>query len=1044
MKIRKLIITGFGPYAEKQELDFEANLDGKNMFVITGNTGAGKTTIFDAINFALYGEASGSERDGKNLRSDFADKSTPTEVELWFSLRNKDYYIKRSPQYFRAKQRGDGFTESKPSAEIKVGDKTVSGPKEVTRLVEEILGITCEQFKQLVMIPQGEFKKLLNSDSDKKEEIFRKIFGTKIFSDIQQNIKIEANNLKKSIEQIQRDRENRIKAFSCKEDDEDLRRNINAKDLNIELILSKFKDTIDKDEVEENLIKEKLKDINIEINNISKEIVLANDINKKIGNLENYKYDLDKLNLLKHEYEAKSIKLESGKKAVTALGFEEKYKEKKISLLKAEESLRKSVENLSRYKKNFDDAERKFKIENEKEDLKNDLRKKLDEIEKLKEKASNYQINKEKFDELKRQSQYIIERIKQIDLERNKNNDLIKLLLEELENINKLKEEKNTLGIEEINYISKQEKLNKLLSALEKCKLESQRHVKGTAFYESADKEFNEKKNNYEQLEEAFRRNQAGILAKDLMEGESCPVCGSTHHPKLAVIEVDSINESAVKEAKTIADKFYEKRESYYRELTKIQAEINSLKEETIRPIFIEIFSEEDFKDDIERSIENVNTELKNNYSYLDKIINRKKEIEKVESLESTKLKQKQEIEKYTEELRVELENKNKELLAKEGELKAQEANLQNIVNEFKGTIRSVKDLEEEQCKVNNNLEKLKEDYVKVEKDFNNIKTIYDKENGNKSSLEVMTENVKVELDEALKLFKEKVLQLGFKDYNDYSSSRMTEIEIDVLEKDINKFNMTLSNAEKVYSLSLEECKNLKKIDIRSIEEVLEIKNREKISLEKAEKEIYLRISQNKKIIGECINYNKLIEEDEDKYKTVGKLSKIINGDNPRKISFERYVLAAYFEDIIEAANIRFSQMTCNRFELLRKEELGDKRKGQGLDLEVFDNYTGKSRDVKTLSGGECFKASLSMALGLADVVQSYSGGIQLDTMFIDEGFGTLDPESLDSAIECLVDLQDDGRIVGVISHVQELKDRIETKLEVSSTNKGSKAVFRV
>ncbi len=202
------------------------------------------------------------------------------------------------------------------------------------------------------MIPQGEFKKLLNSDSDKKEEIFRKIFGTKVFSDIQQNIKLEANNLKKSIEQIQRDRENRIKAFACKEDDE-LRRIVNAKDLNIELILSKFKDAIDKDEAEENIIKEKLKDINIEINNISKELVLANDINKKIDNLEKYKCDLDKLNLLKHEYEVKSIKLESGKKAVTVLGFEDKYKEKKLSLLKAEESLRKSIENLNKYKKNL-------------------------------------------------------------------------------------------------------------------------------------------------------------------------------------------------------------------------------------------------------------------------------------------------------------------------------------------------------------------------------------------------------------------------------------------------------------------------------------------------------------------------------------------------------------------------------------------------------------------------------------------------------------------------------------------------------------------
>lgn len=1044
MKIKKLIITGFGPYAEKQELDFETNLDGRNMFVITGNTGAGKTTIFDAINFALYGEASGSERDGKNLRSDFADKSTPTEVELWFSLRNKDYYIKRSPQYFRAKQRGDGFTESKPSAEIKIGDKTVSGPKEVTRLVEEILGITCEQFKQLVMIPQGEFKKLLNSDSDKKEEIFRKIFGTKTFSDIQQNIKIEANDLKKSIEQIQRDRENRIKAFSYREEDEDLRGIINAKDLNIELILKKFEDAINNDEVEEELIKEKLKEINIEINKISKDLVLANDTNKKIANLEKYKFDLEKLDLLKSEYEEKSIKLESGKRAVTALGFEEKYKEKKISLLKAEESLRKSIENLSKYKEAFKAAEKNLKIENDKEDLKNDLRKKLNEIEKLKEKSLNYQSNQEKLNELKIQSKYIIDRIGNIDLERNKNNELIKSLLEELEGISNLKEEKSILDLEEINYISKQEKLNKLLGALEKCKLESQRHVKGTAFYDNADKEYNEKKNNYEKLEEAFRRNQAGILAKDLMEGESCPVCGSTHHPKLAAIEADSINEVSVKEAKLLSDKAYEKRETYYRELTKIKAEIDSLKDETIKPIFIEIFSEDPFNNDIDISIDKANTELNNNQLKLSKVVSRKKEIEKVVSLEVSKLKQKQEIEKYTEDLRVELENKNKELLSKEGEVKSQEANLQNIVNEFNGTIRSVKDLEVEEHEIKISLEKLKDDYVKAEKDFNNIKTIYDKENGNKSSLEMMVHNISLELAEALELFKKKVFDLGFKDYNDYSSSRMTELEIDALEKDINKFNMTVSNAEKVYSLSLEECKDLKKVDIKSIEEALEIKNIEKFNLEKTEKEIYLRISQNKKILSECINYNKLIKEDEEKYKTVGKLSKIINGDNPRKISFERYVLAAYFEDIIEAANIRFSQMTCNRFELLRKEELGDKRKGQGLDLEVFDNYTGKSRDVKTLSGGECFKASLSMALGLADVVQSYSGGIQLDTMFIDEGFGTLDPESLDSAIECLVDLQDDGRVVGVISHVQELKDRIETKLEVSSTNKGSKAVFKV
>ena len=177
MKIKKLIVSAFGPYATEQELDFEKYLDNQNMFVITGNTGAGKTTIFDAINFVLYGEASGSERDGKSLRSDFADSSTKTEVKLWFSLKNKDYYIKRSPQYFRSKQRGEGLTENKAEAELIYDDKTITGTKEVTRQVEEILGITCEQFKQLVMIPQGEFKKLLNSDSDKKEEQLKDIWN---------------------------------------------------------------------------------------------------------------------------------------------------------------------------------------------------------------------------------------------------------------------------------------------------------------------------------------------------------------------------------------------------------------------------------------------------------------------------------------------------------------------------------------------------------------------------------------------------------------------------------------------------------------------------------------------------------------------------------------------------------------------------------------------------------------------------------------------------------------------------------------------------
>ncbi|MCF0147327.1 MAG: SMC family ATPase, partial [Clostridium sp.] len=552
-----------------------------------------------------------------------------------------------------------------------------------------------------------------------------------------------------------------------------------------------------------------------------------------------------------------------------------------------------------------------------------------------------------------------------------------------------------------------------------------------------------DKKEVYEKLEDVFRRNVAGILAKDLKEGEACPVCGSTNHPYLAHIDVDSINEEAVKEAKLKTEEAYNTREKYYRELTKIKAEIDSLKNDYIKPLFIEIYNEDNI-DDLNYSIEKVNNSIKVNNEELSLLLNKKANMEKEVSKEVEKNKRKSDIETINENLALELKNKNNELVIKEGEFKSQEANLENIIKEFNGEIKTIDALEKEEFNINKELDNIKESYNKAEKYYNDLKTIFDKENGNKASLESMVKTSEEELNIAVENFKNKVIELGFEGYKDYSESRLPEEELDLLENSINEYNMNLSNSEKIYNISFEGCKDLKFVDVYSIEEELKLKNQDKIKLEEEEKQIYLRVNQNSKILLECKNFNKSIEADEKKYSNVGKLAKIINGDNPRKISFERYVLAAYFEDIITAANLRFSQMTCNRFVLLRKEELGDKRKGQGLDLLVFDNYTGKSRDVKTLSGGESFKASLSMALGLADVVQSYSGGIQLDTMFIDEGFGTLDPESLDAAIECLIELQGDGRVVGVISHVQELKDRIEVKLEVSSTNKGSKAEFKV
>ena len=1041
MIIKKLTVSAFGPYATEQELDFESFLSDKNMFVITGNTGAGKTTIFDAINFVLYGEASGSERDGKSLRSDFAEPSTKTEVKLWFSLKGKEYYIKRSPQYFRPKQKGEGYTESKAEAELIYDDKTITGSKEVTRQVEEILGITSDQFKQLVMIPQGEFKKLLNSDSDKKEEIFRKIFGTKIFSDIQQNIKNEANNLKKSIEEVLRDRENRIRSFKLRKDDDLLGSLILNKDLNVELILEEFNKSIDLDKEEEKALKEKHDNIKLKLETLSKELVLGKEVNKKLETLEKYKKEFEELNALKEEFKLKEDELKYAKKAVTALNYEEKYEEKRKALARIKNNLTSSIEKINKLKIDLEKAEENFKKEVEKEPLKNELTKKLDEIKILKEKTLIYKENNEKLSLLKVAYGKIKERIEKIKKDIEENSKLVVKINDEIAIIQNLKEEASKLNIEELNYKNKEEKLNSLKISLNKLTNELIKEEKLKNDYEVLNNIYKDKRSLYEALDESFRRNLAGILAKDLEEGKECPVCGSTSHPKVAMLENKDISEEEVKKAKLEEEKSRVNMEASLTSLTKIKAEIDSLKNDNINKLFNEIFNEK--LGDISLSLEKVCETLNSTVKTLNSITLKKKEIEsrilKEEELKNKKLN----LENLNDALRKELDNKSEELLLREGEVKTQEANLNNIVNDFKGNIKTIEALNLEEKDINNNLIILKEAYEKAEVYFKNVQSIFDKENGNKETLENMEKEADIELKVALEEFKEKVLSLGFKDYKDYVSKRKKENEIELIEEEIKKYNLNLSNANKLYSLSLEECKDLKIIDISLIESSIKEVNKESEDINNLIKEVYSRIDQNSKTLETCLEFNKKIVQEEEKYKTIGRLSKIINGDNPRKISFERYVLAAYFEDIISAANIRFSKMTNSRFELLRKEELGDKRKGQGLDLEVFDNYTGKSRDVKTLSGGESFKASLAMALGLADVVQRYSGGIQLDTIFIDEGFGTLDPESLDIAIDCLIDLQDNGRIVGVISHVQELKDRIDVKLEVKSTNKGSKAEFK-
>lgn len=944
MKLQQLIISAFGPYANKQILDFETNLNGKNMFVISGNTGAGKTTIFDAINFALYGNASGSERDGKSLRSDFASPDTDTEVELWFSIRNKEYYIKRCPQYERPKLRGDGITKKSAYAEMKciTDNKVLTGYNDVSSEVEKILGINSAQFKQLVMIPQGEFKKLLNADSKEKELIFRKIFSTETFEQIQKQIVEKANILSSQIGDFQKNKANAVQRFIY--EDEITKELLSAQVLNYDAILKQFGLISSADESNKLELQKQLEVLNRELENLKETLVKE----------EKYQNSLLVLNKRKTYFEDLS-------KEITNL----------IIILK--------------------DSEIELQTQKKREVEKLQLTKNLDKLLRLKAKTVEFSqtetLLKQLYSEIKNLENTSFE----VQKKYTETESSLKSISEDIDKITNLSLENLKLENELLSQRELYSKINSLITNSDKFKELICKHSEEAQHFQKIEAEFKAAKTNFETIDDDFKKNKAGILAATLNDGCPCPVCGALEHPSPAKLDTVAISEQDVKQAKLNFDKFTKLRDHSFQSLTALKQNADSIKENLILPSLKEILKLDEFEaiDDFYKKLSLMKTEItekgkltKASFDENAKIIVQKDKL----------LAQKKEAEALLVTLRENENSAQKNLEFKKIDASAIKEKLNAISLEFDGEIQKLEQLENQEKEIKSAIKIIEETLSKAEQNHNNLKTRFDNLSGQKSAVE--SEIIELEAQ---------------------SATLKTE------------FEAMLVNFEEI-----------------RVSEILAQKKHEYQTLENEIKNLEFKILNNQRIIGEIQALSQNTTKLEEEFRTIGYLANIIKGENAAKTSFERYVLSSYYEDIINAANLRFSKMTTGRFELSRKQEVSDARKKSGLDLEVFDNYTGKSRDVKTLSGGEAFKASLSMALGLADVVQSYAGGIQLDTMFIDEGFGTLDPESLDKAIECLIELQYDQRVVGIISHVPELKERIDAKLEVSMTSSGSRAEFKI
>ena len=913
MRPLKLTLSAFGPYAGKTDFDFD-KLGTGGLYLITGDTGAGKTTIFDAITYALYGDPSGNNREVSMFRSKYADLETPTFVKLTFKYKDNEYTVKRNPEYERASQRGSGVTKQTAGVELTLPDgKVLTKTKEVDTAIKNIMGIDKNQFCQIAMIAQGDFLKLLLAPTKDRIEIFRHIFKTKLYSDLQNKLKQEASSLDNNCSKIRQSITQYIAGINCDESSLHCVQVSKAKnnELPIDECISLLENLLAEDSQSEEKTAEKILNIEKQADTIKLNIQQGESISRAKLLLEQTGALLEKL---------------SSEKITLAAALDEENK-RSVEI----EKLTKDSATISAQLPEYDELSQKQAA----------LAKNISLIEK-----NNLTLNKAKTD---------------IDTLKSQ----IESLSAEAKTLEKCGEQKIILENNILSLNDRLSKLQQLLQSMEALKKNHEEHKKAVQIYK-------EKQANVDSLDASYKAGhklyldaQAGILAESLEEDMPCPVCGSLSHPKKASKPVDVPTKEeldALQNRLSAANKEVERASQAAGKLNgaineKMEATLTSIKEllgdinmNSATDIAKENISE------LQSKIKSINSEIEQ----LSKNISRKDSIEKI-------------------------------------------------------LPQSTKRLEELQDSINT---------------ISNTVTTYTSEN---KAIEERIKSLKSKL-----LFSSK-LEADAKIKSNNDTVLKIQNAIELATKRLNECN------EKLASTTATKAELSKQLDGK---EEINLEN-EKIKLNELEgnikrlraykEEIHSRIVNNQSNYKNIkLKSDELIEA-EKQYTIVKSLSDTANGNitGKDKIMLETYIQMHYFDRIISRANARLVIMTGGQYDLVRRKEAASKMGQSGLDLDVIDHYNGTERSVKSLSGGESFKASLALALGLSDEIQSSAGGIQLDTMFIDEGFGSLDEDSLAQAMNALASLASSNKLIGIISHVGELKQKIDKQIIVKKDKTG-------
>lgn len=965
MKPLKLEMSAFGSYAGVEIVDFEKI--GQGIFLITGDTGSGKTTIFDALTFALFGEASGGWRDGSMMRSHYASDDIDTYVKLTFLESGQEYRIERSPAYERISKRKnkDGqYTTVSTGAKVSLflpDEKEYSGNiKDINLKIQELIGVDREQFTQIAMIAQGEYMKLLNASSKERKAIFAKIFQTGLYGKVQYQLKDQFNRLYGQLQDNQKLADHEKKSVVLLEKSkfhQEWKDLLSYKETKSQEVLSLLEQIIEEAKQEEAACKQFSEVTQQVLSELEAERKQAEETNALFTKKNETNLVLCKLQEQQLLFLQKQKELDDALKAEKVLPSYERWQETQQELEKAKTALCKLEEGYQ---------EKTAQIQPAQESYEQSKKAKEEQLPELEKEIENLKKAIPLYEEYQKQQTILTEKETRYS---QTNIEIGKLVLIKQLQLESLKKE----------FQTRQEVLKETIQN-----------------FEAADAEYNRRYRIFIQV-------QAGILAKNLQDNEPCPVCGSLNHPKKAEFPDADVNQNWVEEAREERAKLEGIRDQQTSQYVSLK---EMVKNELLDVEMLSIRLESALKKAKDAGIHPL-------------------KLEKTYTTETIKSKLSQ-LEQDAEQLFQEIIPLRVEQVTRK----------EQLTFETKREAETVlKDLERKKQNLEDSEKQAKERLDQLSKEEQLLKGQMEAENRNIGLR-------KSAVSEKEKEYEETRYQYHFSCESEFKDSIRKQVDIKRMTGELEQYRKDLAEQETMLKQLEQLTEGKNQVDLTEcIAKISEYRStREEIRAE--ELKVSANRSQNEKVLR---NLKKLQKESgtlEQSYQVISKLYKTANGklSGTAGIDFQTFVQRQYFVQMIHAANRRLKIMTDGQFLLQCREFDSLGKQGEvGLDLDVYSVVTGKTRDVKSLSGGESFMAALAMALGMADIIQSTAGSIQIDALFIDEGFGSLDDEARMRAIHILQELAGNQRLIGIVSHVTELKEQMDRKLVVTKTDRGSK-----